>query len=47
MSILNEMLFDKVREEDNLVYSISSAKYFDEKINNHNISIIIKFLNNL
>ena len=26
------MLFDKVREEDNLVYSISSAKYFDEKI---------------
>ena len=32
MSILDEMLFDKVREEDNLVYSISSAKYFDEKI---------------
>ena len=32
ISILNEILFDKVREEDNLVYSISSAKYFDEKI---------------
>ena len=32
MSILDEMLFDKVREKDNLVYSISSAKYFDEKI---------------
>ena len=26
------MLFDKVREEDNLVYSITSAKYFDKKI---------------
>ena len=26
------MLFDKVREEDNLVYSITSAKYFDSKI---------------
>ena len=31
MSILDKMLFDKVREEDNLVYSISS-KYLDNKI---------------
>ena len=32
LSILDKMLFDKVREEDNLVYSITSAKYFDKKI---------------
>ena len=32
LSILDKMLFDKVREEDNLVYSISSSKYFDNKI---------------
>jgi zinc protease len=32
LSILDKILFDKVREEDNLVYSISSAKYFDNKI---------------
>ncbi|WP_440677434.1 M16 family metallopeptidase [Candidatus Pelagibacter sp. HIMB1587] len=32
MSILDKMLFDKVREEDNLVYSISSSKYLDNKI---------------
>ena len=43
MSILNEMLFDKVREEDNLVYSISSAKYFDEKIPEEITSFYIYF----
>ena len=43
MSILNEILFDKVREEDNLVYSISSAKYFDEKIPEEIASFYIYF----
>ena len=43
MSILNEMLFDKIREEDNLVYSISSAKYFDEKIPEEITSFYIYF----
>ena len=32
LAILNKMLFEEVREKNNLVYSISSAKYFDEKI---------------
>jgi len=43
MSILNELLFDKVREEENLVYSISSAKYFDEKIPEEITSFYIYF----
>jgi zinc protease len=31
-SILDKLLFDEVREKDNLVYSISASKYFDQKI---------------
>ena len=32
LNILDKMLFEEVREKNNLVYSISSAKYFDEKV---------------
>ena len=31
-SILDKLLFDEVREKDNLVYSISASKNFDQKI---------------
>ncbi len=31
LSILDKMLFDEVREKDNLVYSINAAKYYDQK----------------
>ena len=31
-SILKKLLFNEVREKDNLVYSISASKYFDQKI---------------
>jgi zinc protease len=31
-SILDKLLFDEVREKDNLVYSISSGKNYDQKI---------------
>ena len=31
-SILDKLLFDEVREKDNLVYSISASKLFDQKI---------------
>jgi zinc protease len=31
-SILDKLLFDEVREKDNLVYSISAGKNFDQKI---------------
>ena len=30
-SVLDKLLFDEVREKDNLVYSISASKYFDQK----------------
>ena len=32
LAVLDKMLFNQIREKDNLVYSISSAKYFDEKV---------------
>ena len=31
LGILDKLLFDEIREKDNLVYSISSSKYLDEK----------------
>ena len=31
-NILDKLLFDEVREKDNLVYSINASKYFDQKI---------------
>ena len=42
-NILDKLLFDEVREKDNLVYSISASKYFDQKIPIELISFYIYF----
>jgi zinc protease len=42
-SVLDKLLFDNVREKDNLVYSISASKYFDQKIPEELLSFYIYY----